>query len=72
MRSVHTGCWGCRYNGYGGICKKDGTCDGVEHFLTYTSTSTSPSYIPKSEPLEEIEVGGIRYRRVESEKELWW
>lgn len=65
MRLVYTGCWGCRYSGYNGVCKKDGICKGTEPLPTYMSTSTSPSYIPKSELPEEIEIDRIKYRRVE-------
>lgn len=61
MRLVHTGCYGCRYNGYDGICKKDGICNGTEPFPTYMSTSTSPVYYSKPEVPDEIEIGGVKY-----------
>lgn len=63
MRLVHTGCWGCKYNSYDGICRKDGICNGTERYLTYMATSTSPSTFSEQELPEEIEINGIKYRR---------
>lgn len=67
IRLVRTDCWGCRYNGWDGICKKDGVCNGVESYPTYATTSTSPLNIPKSEMPYEIEINGIKYRRVDND-----
>lgn len=65
MRLTGTGCWGCEYNWYDGICKKDGVCAGVEPFPTYISTSTSPPQTISPKMPEEIEINGVKYRRVE-------
>lgn len=66
LRLVNTGCWGCRYNGYDGVCKKDGVCNGVESFPTYMTTTSSPTqnYSYLNMP-DELEINGVTYRRAE-------
>lgn len=35
MRLTYTGCYGCRYCGYDGVCHKNGACEGNEPFHSY-------------------------------------
>ena len=66
MRRVNTGCYGCKYN-YDWQCVKDGACTGVVPHKTYASTSSVPTYIPANTSImpDELEINGIKYRRVE-------
>lgn len=69
MNRINTGCYGCKYNRYW-QCVKDGICTGVVSYETYVSTTSEPNYIPANTSImpEELEINGVKYRKVKDDK----
>lgn len=65
MREPDMGCYGCKYN-RNWQCVKDGFCTGVVPYETYASATSTPNYIPmNTTPPDEIEINGVKYKKVE-------
>lgn len=69
MRQTHSGCYGCKYN-YNWKCIKDGVCTRVTPYETVETISGEPIYIPANTTIlpDEIEINGVKYRRVDNER----
>ena len=68
VRLTHSGCCGCRYN-MGYYCSKGEDCKGREFYPMEFSSTSNTNKIIQSTPLpEEIEINGVKYRRVENER----
>lgn len=68
MRITHTDCYGCRYSDTRwAYCRKDGECTGVIPYPTIVSTSSIADYTfaETSELPVELEINGVKYRKVE-------
>lgn len=69
MRLTHTGCYGCIYNDNTfSICHKHGECTGIVPYPTSVSTTSVPNYARLANTSvipDEIEVNGVKYRKVE-------
>lgn len=71
MNQINTGCYDCKYN-YNWQCIKNGICTGPVGYETYGSTTSEPNYIPANNSImpNELEINGIKYRKVENEKRV--
>lgn len=67
MNQINIGCYGCRYN-MGYYCSKVEVCTGRKFFPTELSTSNANKIIQPTPFPEEIEINGVKYRRVEDER----
>lgn len=73
MRFTHTSCYGCIYkDNTFAICLKDGECTGKTFYPTSVSTTSVPNYVSNctrpantSVMPDEIEMNGVKYRKVE-------
>lgn len=64
VRLTHSGCYGCRYN-MGYFCGKGEDCIGREFYPMEFSSTSNANKITQLTPLpEEIEINGVKYRRV--------
>ena len=65
MRQTNTDCYGCEYN-HNQQCIKDGFCTGVVPYKNYASSTSTPNYIPVNTTVpDEIEINGVKYKKVE-------
>ena len=69
MNQINTDCYGCKYN-YNWRCIKDGICTGTVPYETYVSHISETNYIPANTSImpEELEINGVKYRKVKDDK----
>lgn len=68
VRFTHIGCYGCRYN-MGYYCSKGEDCIGREPYPMELSLTSNQNKIIQPTPFpEEIEINGIKYRRVNEDE----